>query len=442
VDQLRSDGAEGMDHRLYFRAALAVLAILFISSPLTVRAEKFQYDVQVLYYTPDNWLVIAQEGQQVAQKFRVVLYVNRPCRVDIDIVVGGESEFKTSIPVEFKWEREHVTTKSAQPVSVRFTFHFDDTIMETEWNGLIVKAPQPYPKNLEEWFSPKQVERMISNLTFENIFKALIYSIVGVGMAIISRYYFLLLSPLNGVHASMIVGSLYASMSIDPNWGVSYWLITLISDIVVYQFIKSARLMSILVYDLPKKNFDLVGIPYYHNSEGKLCAALQSTVFAIRRTLFNQHVVFRFKNEYLPKDKQEKLLSIKPTHTLNQVEPLYLADKAGVQELVEYVEREEQGGGIIGTVTSLLPQRRKKRRNWYFDVYPSECGIPFDNFTLGFDMDAISKLKKWAVDLAVENAELKQLLDAKSIQKGQEIAKKHLDAIQEVIGLTEVETSV
>jgi len=429
-----------LDHRLYFGAALAVLALLLASFP-AVRAEKFQYDVQVQYYTSDGWIVLAQQGQQIAQQFHVILYVNRPCRVDVDIVVGGESEFKTSVPVEFKWEREHTTMKSGQPIVVRLAFHFDDTIMEAEWHGLIVKRPQPYPKNIEEWFSPKQVERIIGNLTFENIFKALIYALAGVGMAIISRYYFLLLSPLNGIHISMIVGSLTASMMLDPNWGMSYWLITLISDIVVYQFIKSARLMSILVYDLPKRNFDLVGVPYYHNSEGKLCAALQSTVFAIRRTLFNQHVVFRFKNEYLPEDKQEKLLSIKPTHTLNGVEPLYLADKAGVRELVEYVEREESGGGIIGTVTSLI-RRRKRRRNWYFDVYPSMCGIPFDNFTLGFDIDAVAKLKKWAVDLATENAELKQLLEAKSIQKGQEIAKKHLDAIQEVIGLTEAETGV
>jgi len=425
------------------RRAIIALAFLafFCLSVLPSYAEaqekpaKFRYDVQVTFLTAENWEIVAQQGQQIAQKFHVKVYVSQPCRLDVNIVVGGESEFKTSEQVEFKWERDHTTKKSAQPLVIYLTFHFGDTVMETSWRGLIVKVPRAYPQDFEGWLSPGQVQRMIENLTFENIVKAIIFALIGVGLAIVSRYYFMLLSPLNGIHAAMLTCTLIGSMLYDSQWGVAYWLITLLSDMVVYQFIKSAKLMNVLVYDLANKNFDLIGIPYYTNPAGKLCAALQSSVFAVKRALFNQHVEFRFRSRWLPEEKQLEIQSIKPTHTLNKAEPLYLADSANVTELVEAVEEEEEIGGIAGFLKGLL-RREKKRRKLYFDVEPSESGIPFDNFTLGFEMGALEKLKKWAVDLAMKNAELKQLLDAKSIQKGQELAKKHLDEILAVVGLT------
>jgi len=423
---------------------VSVLLAFFCLSASLLLAEaqepaKFRYDVQVTFLTAENWEIVAQQGQQIAQKFHVKVYVSQPCRMDVNIVVGGESEFKASEQVNFKWERDHTTKKSSQPLIIYLTFHYGDTIMETSWRGLIVKAPQAYPQNFEGWFSPRQVARMIENLTFENIVKAIIFALIGVGLAIISRYYFLLFSPLNGIHAAILTCALIGSMLYDSQWGVGYWLITLLSDMVVYQFIKSAKLMNVLVYDLANKNFDLIGIPYYTNPAGKLCAALQSSIFAIKRTFFNQHIEFRFRSRWLPEEKQLKIQSIKPSHTLNKTEPLYLADSANVTELVEAVEEEEETGGIAGVVKGLL-RREKKIRKLYFDVEPSECGIPFDNFTLGFEIGALEKLKKWAVDLATENAELKQLLDAKSIQRGQKIAKKHLDEIMAVVGFTEGET--
>jgi len=404
-------------------------------------SKKFQYDVVVTFMSAENWEIVAQQGQQIAQKFHVKIYVSKPCRMDINIVIGGESEFKTSVPVDFKWERDHTTQKSAQTLMIYLTFHFDDTIMETSWRGLIVKAPRAYPKDIEEWFSPTQVRRMIENITFEGIIKAIVFALIGVGLAIISRYYFLLLSPLNGVHAGMLVASMIGSILYDEQWGIGYWLVTLLSDMVVYQFIKSARLMSILVYDLPNKNFDLIGMPYYTNPAGKLCAALQSSIFAIKRALFGEHVEFRFRCRWLPEEKQEKILSIKPTHTLNKAEPLYLADSANVTEFVEAVEEEEAVGGIVGFVKGLA-KREKKRRKLYFDVEPSKgTGVPFDNFTLGFEIGSFEKLKKWAVDLAIENTELKQMLKAMAIREGQQIAEKHLNEIFKVVGL-EGETNV
>jgi len=400
------------------RAALILVALFAFSMVLTVQAQeeprKFRYDIVVTFLSSENWEIVARQGQQVAQKFHVTIYVSQPCRADIRITVGGETEYQASETIDFKWERDHTTQKSAQQLLIYVTFHFDKTEVDATWRGLIVKAPVPYPKNLEEWLSPKQVQRMLENITFEHIIKAIIFALIGVGLAIISRYYFLLLNPMNGIHASMLVATLIGYLAYDSQWGVGYWLITLLSDIV------------------PNKNFDLVGIPYYTNPAGKLCAALQSSLFAVKRAIFGEHVEFRFRNEYLPEDKQEKILSITPTHTLNKVEPLYLADKANVTEFVEAVEEEEEAGGIIGFAKGLL-KRRKERKKIYFDVYPSNIGIPFNNFELGFDAEAIKKLKQWAVNVAMENAELKQLLEAKSIQKGQQLAKRHLDELMKII---------
>jgi hypothetical protein len=357
--------------------------LLFLTMTPTVKsATDYGAELQISFVDEGtNWLVLARQGQQVTQTFTVTVFCQVPATMRLNVYIGGELEFSTRQDVQFKFVKEIKTTKTADV------------------------------KGVSDYFTPSQVKSMIENLNMEWVFKALLFGAIGAGVAIITRYVFMLLQPWTGLHLSFIVVLIFGYYFIDKvNW-IYYFIISLVIDFLTYYFIKSADVINVLEPEVGEQNINLVGLPVYNNHLGT-CVALQSSIEAIRRVLFGNHVVLKLNGP------------LKSSWTLNHSSNVTIANSAKLEELQE--EAAESAGQVM--------PKPVKRKGWKrFFTVDLAASHQYPSWELVHRVDVHESMSQKIEELTKENSMLKALMEANSVKKAQEIATDFVTKLYQVV---------
>jgi len=391
-------------------ALILFVGLMLLAVPVRGAAD-FGADLQVTFVDEGtNWVVLARQGQQVAQSFTVTVYSNVPATMRLSVYVGGELEYSTRQDVQFKFVKEIRTSKTAD-VRVICQLEYGGTLKELAWEGTAVAKPAPIPKGVSDYFTPSQVKSMIENLNMEWVVKAMIFGAIGAGVAIITRYVFMLLQPWTGLHLSFVVALIFGYYYYDPTNWIYYFMISLAIDFLTYYFIRSADVVNVLEPEVGEQNINLAGLPVYTNHLGT-CVALQSSVEAVRRVFFGNHVVLRLNGP------------LKSSWTLNHSSQVAIANSAKLEELQE--ESEESSG-------ELVPKPAKKK-GWkrYFTIDMASVH-QYPSWELVHRANIHEEMSKKIEELTTENSMLKALMEANSVRKAQQIAGDFVTKLYGVI---------
>lgn len=386
--------------------------LLFLTLTPTVKsATDYGAELQITFVDEGtNWVVLARQGQQVTQTFTVTVFCQVPATMRLNVYIGGELEFSTRQDVQFKFVKEIKTTKTAN-VRVICQLEYGGVLKELTWEGTCVAKPAPIPKGVSDYFTPSQVKSMIENLNMEWVFKALLFGAIGAGVAIITRYVFMLLQPWTGLHLSFIVALVFGYYFIDKvNW-IYYFIISLVIDFLTYYFIKSADVINVLEPEVGEQNINLVGLPVYNNHLGT-CVALQSSIEAIRRVFFGNHVVLKLNGP------------LKSSWTLNHSSNVTIANSAKLEEL------QEEAAESVGQVLPKPVKRKGWKRFFTVDLAASH---QYPSWELVHKANVHESMSKKIEELTRENSMLKALMEANSVKKAQEIATDFVTKLYQVV---------
>ena len=386
--------------------------LLFLTlTPAVKSATDYGAELQITFVDEGtNWVVLARQGQQVTQTFTVTVFCQVPATMRLNVYIGGELEFSTRQDIQFKFVKEIKTTKTAD-VRVICQLEYGEVLKELTWEGTCVAKPAPIPKGVSDYFTPSQVKSMIENLNMEWVFKALLFGAIGAGVAIITRYVFMLLQPWTGLHLSFIVVLIFGYYFVDKvNW-IYYFIISLVIDFLTYYFIKSADVINVLEPEVGEQNINLVGLPVYNNHLGT-CVALQNSMEAIRRVFFGNHVVLKLNGP------------LKSSWTLNHSSNVTIANSAKLEELQE--EAAESAGQVM--------PKPVKRKGWKrFFTVDLAASHQYPSWELVHKANVHESMSKKIEELTRENSMLKALMEANSVKKAQEIATDFVTKLYQVV---------
>ena len=400
---------------------LFILAVLILSAlaqaALCVDEESLvRCEIQVLWEHPDGWLILAKPGSQIAQTFTVRVYVSYPGTVELEVTAGGERIYFIRDIVEWKLEKTISTGKSGVSIVVRARLKTRLGDYETVWSGTLVKQPQPRPPSLEGWLSPRQWQRMVSELRWETILFGVIFAAVGVGISIICKYWFKLLSPFNMIHM-FTLGTLFGGcISLSSDYGVGYAIIAIVADLLAYHYMKGPDIIGILHIEEEIRNINDVDLPIYEVEGLGLCVALQSSYWALKRTLLGQHVQLEV---YGP---------LATTWTRNRGETsLIIANDANLMEVAEELAGEEEEAG--GPLEML---RRKIRKRYVLRVDPAAVHA-INDLTYLTEARIYKKLSQALDEAHSRIVELEATLEKRALERGREYARRMYDSVMEIV---------
>ena len=371
---------------------LLALALLLVTSCLIAEAqqiEEFLFDVVVIYHSDEGWDIVAKDGWQIGPHIKVVIYTNQPGVIHITAVAGDEKIFESEDPIEFKKEYaiNVPSSKFGQALTITCVMTWGRISKTIIKSYTIVKAPIAPSKGLLQMFTPEQIKKLISEIKWDTILKALIASIAGIAAAAFLKYKAMMLEPFNALQIPVIATAAGVAFTLEPEAGAGYFLIFLIANFLSYKFMKGPALIGILELRNTEREVWDVMLPIYTTAEGRLAIALQRSDWAIRR-LMGKHVYLELKGdvEALWKKNGSFDLIIAVSSQLKR------------KTLVEKIPSEETEG---------LELEKEKRKVWVFEVEVA------DAHTLDFVVDArtFSRLKKRLVELEEENRELISQLD-------------------------------
>jgi len=365
--------------------------------------------VLVFWRHPDGWLVAAQQGEQVKPPLIIRVYVSYPGVVELEVTAGGERIYYTREEVEWRFEKVIDTAKSNVAITVRAKLATKVGDYETSWTGTLVKQPVARPESLEGWLSPRQWERMVSDLRWETILYGIIFAAIGVTISIICKYGFKLIHPINMIHL-FFIGLLFGcSISWDENFGAGYAAIALLADIIAYNYLKGPEILGVLHIQEEKRNVNDIDVPIYHVPGLGTCVALQSSYWAVKRTLLGQHV------------RLEVTGPLASSWTRNAETGLVIANDANLVEVAEKMAEESESSEAAG----LGLFRQKPKKQYVMRVDPAAVHVISD-LTYITDVTVYQKLAS-ELDRAYNRiVELETTLEKRALERGMEYAKRHV----------------
>jgi len=191
----------------------------------------------------------------------------------------------------------------------------------------------------------------------------------------------MLLSPLNGVHLTLLIASLFGCYFLGTNFSyIPYWIVILLISNVAYPMLKTARVRQVMEVQLHERNINIAGLPLYRTPSGQDAIALQTTVHALRRAFLNEHVLLNVQGNW------------ETNWTFNAYTQLFIADAAGLLEIGKTAEEQERESGIFGVVRRLFGRKSPE----YTTIFAVDLANAhdFDNFTFTTRADAFQLLNK------------------------------------------------
>ena len=232
---------------------LLALALLLVTSCLIAEAqqiEEFLFDVVVIYHSDEGWDIVAKDGWQVGPHIKVIVYTNQPGVIHITAVAGDEKIFESEDPIEFKKEYaiNVPSSKFGQALTITCVMTWGRISKTVIKSYTIVKSPIAPSKGLLQMFTPEQIKKLISEIKWDTIFKALIASIAGIGVAAFLKYKAMMLEPFNALQIPFICAAVALSFILESEAGAGYFMIWLLANFMSYKFMKGPALIGILEF--------------------------------------------------------------------------------------------------------------------------------------------------------------------------------------------------
>jgi len=382
---------------------LALMALAWgIAHAAAQPIEDFLFDVVVTYRTADGLEVVAVDGFQVTGDLKIYVYTNQPGKVSITATAGGEKIFETEEGIEFKKEYSLTVppSKYGRTITITVVLTWGKISKSVIKSYTVVKKPIPPAEAMAGWLTPKQLEKIVANIKWETIMKAMFAALMGIGAAAFLKYYLMMVDPINALQIPVLASSLAAAYLLEPEYGSGYWMVFLLADLLSYRFLKGPALIGILELRSKEREAWDVLLPIYTTADGRLAIALQRSDWAIRR-LLGRHVYLELKNPVEAMWKKNGSID------------LIIAEKAELKQKEVAAKHPEEA-------TEGLRLEKIKRKEWVFEVEVADAHtIEFLKKAAYFD-----ELKKHAkrileenrklyaqLDLAVEEAKTKAIMD-------------------------------
>jgi hypothetical protein len=399
------------------RAVLWLILVLSLAFTVAYAGgQSAACEVLVFWRHPDGWLVMAQQGEQVKPPLTIRVYVSYPGVLELEVTAGGERIYYTREEVEWKFEKIVDTSKSNVAVTVRARLSTKVGDYETSWTGTLVKQPVARPESLEGWLSPRQWERMVSDLRWGTILYGIIFAAIGVVISIICKYGFKLIHPINMIHMFFIGVLFGCSISWDEDFGVGYAAIALLADLIAYNYLKGPEILGVLHIQEEKRNVNDIDVPIYSVPGLGTCVALQSSYWAVKRTLLGQHVRL---------DVTGPLAS---SWTRNGETGLVIANDANLVEVAEKMAEESEASEAVG----LGLFRRKPKKQYVMRVDPAAVHVISD-LTYMTDVTVYQRLASELDSAYNRIVELETTLEKRALERGMEYAKRHVGELMKHI---------
>lgn len=260
----------------------------------------YQVDAIIYYKHEDGWWVKCLDGYQVTGRLHVTIYVNKPGKISVTAMVENEKIFDVNQAIDFKADYDVNIPSSKYGKTVTFTIiatwgRVSKTIIKSYTVVEKPIGPKVPIVNLTE----KQVNKLLENVTWESITKAVFASIGGIGIAVFLKYYLKMLDPINAMQIPMLIIATIVIFLVEPDYGAGYFMILTIADLLSYRFMKGPQLLGILHLKMRKREAWDAELPIYTTEDGRLAVALQRSDYAIRR-LLGRHVYVEFTGPVKP----------------------------------------------------------------------------------------------------------------------------------------------
>jgi|Deesub1362B_J571_1020462.scaffolds.fasta_scaffold00003_249 hypothetical protein len=381
---------------------ILLAALIFVIPSVYAQENEFKADLMVLFTTDEGWTVLAQPNGQVKTVFNIIIYVNKPAIMDLKVKVGDQIIFQTKEDVEFRYTHQVNIKEGGKSLLITADFETTAGKYHVEFQGVVVKTPVPVPRDLSGWISPKQLSRILENVTWTTIMISMMFGLMGIGAAILSKYYFMLLEPFNAIYLTLIGAIFSLSIFMSPDYGLGYGIIAILAGFLSYHYLRGPRLIGIIAVDEDNRNVWDVNLPIYFTEDGP-AVALQSTVWALRRILFNQHAML------------ENNSTIATLWKRNQETDLILANDADIQRLEKAVETEKEGV-------------KKVKGRWVMRVDSMDVH-EFNDLEFMKAKDSFKKLNKAYEELKAKLVEMESTFNARVLEEAHKISKRFLDRL-------------
>ena len=335
----------------FFLTILLVSCTIFLITNIRAQDVGPNVDVIVTYTNADGFTIIAKDGQQVTGDLLITIYVSEPTLIHVTATVGSEklldeketTDFKLEIPLKVPESKyNYILTITIEATKGAIT----KTIVKS---FTVVKKPMPPRATISNLLSPSQVLEIIRETKWKTIMFSAIFAILGIISAVLMKYKMMILEPINIYQILFLGAASTAAIMLDPDYGIGYFMIFAVADILAYRYLEGPERISVLEFNPEKKIVWHYELPMYvHN--GRLAVALQEAKWVLRR-LSGQHI-------YLDLDDDIEFWRLNNEHSL------IMAEKTDLKEIevTEEAPAEEQ------TETKWAIRKRSKRREWRYVV--------------------------------------------------------------------------